>query len=49
LEETHAENDSNCGLRRGKEELPADLVQHIAGLIEFYEHDLGIVSRSDVR
>lgn len=23
-----------------KEELPADLVQHIAGLIEFYEHDL---------
>ncbi|HVH28561.1 MAG TPA: hypothetical protein VM818_17475 [Vicinamibacterales bacterium] len=23
-----------------KEELPAELVQHIAGLIEFYEHDL---------
>jgi methylase of polypeptide subunit release factors len=23
-----------------KEELPAELLQHIAGLIEFYEHDL---------
>ena len=23
-----------------KEELPTELVQHIAGLIEFYEHDL---------
>ena len=23
-----------------KEELPAELVQHIAGLIEFYEHDV---------
>jgi hypothetical protein len=23
-----------------KEELPAELVQHIEGLIEFYEHDL---------
>jgi hypothetical protein len=23
-----------------KEELPAELVQHIAGLIEFYEHNL---------
>ena len=23
-----------------KEELPAELVQHLAGLIEFYEHDL---------
>jgi hypothetical protein len=28
-----------AGLLR-KEELPAQLVQHIAGLIEFYEHDL---------
>ena len=25
-----------------KEELPAELVQHIAGLIEFYEHDLSV-------
>ena len=25
-----------------KEELPADLVQHLAGLIEFYEHDLSM-------
>jgi hypothetical protein len=23
-----------------KEELPAELVQHVAGLIEFFEHDL---------
>jgi len=23
-----------------REELPADLLQHISGLIEFYEHDL---------
>ena len=23
-----------------KDELPAELVQHIAGLVEFYEHDL---------
>jgi hypothetical protein len=25
-----------------KEELPPELVQHIAGLIEFYEHDLSV-------
>ena len=32
-----------------KEELPAELVQHIAGLIEFYEQDLSIVNGSHRR
>jgi hypothetical protein len=39
---THLEPAVAAAIAAGvlrKEELPAELVQHIAGLIEFYEHD----------